>query len=443
MISLNNLKDFVLNFINTNNSSVIYFGIGSYYDAYKSNKNINNADIVYWKYNENQQFPPFLHDFKLKNIDIPILIVLIDPNFNSEPPYIVDFSNIFLENSWTTSKDFSNLYLSNFQISVIKISDYVMWDFDEINLNTNLYSNQNSCSNIQKTIDFEKIITELCIHVSEPTSNTLLFYHEFTGKNVISLEYLIKDKISNFNSNKICIDITRGSDLSCYFNLSNPEFYPIITFDSSSKLKYINPDLLNNFEKNKIINQHKKFTEKFYNKSDYVFSQFDENYLFQTPEEIILCFQIIKFDKISLNNILNGILPLIRYLYVCEDNNNINLKMWGIRHLLLIKKSNNVLTNVSDIIDKIIANIKLIMDINDNNDSIYTYGEYSENNINNIRQKIVDDLFCIMKDLLYSTLIKYEISHLKIDELIENLKILTNKYDIIPNYKTFIANLNI
>ena len=48
-----------------------------------------------------------------------------------------------------------------------------------------------------------------------------------------------------------------------------------------------------------------------------------------------------------------------------------------------------------------------------------------------------------MKDLLYNTLIKYEISHLKIDELIENLKILTNKYDIIPNYKTFIANLNI
>ena len=84
-------------------------------------------------------------------------------------------------------------------------------------------------------------------------TNTLLFYHEFTGSNVLMLEQEVKKKATTFNPNKICIDITRGSDMSCYFNLSNPEFYPIISLDETNKLKYFNPDILSNNEKINII----------------------------------------------------------------------------------------------------------------------------------------------------------------------------------------------
>ena len=74
MITLNTLKEYITNFIDTNYSSVLYFSIGSYIPIDKVNKEINN--VVNWKFEENQQFPPFIHDLKLKNYDIPILIIL-------------------------------------------------------------------------------------------------------------------------------------------------------------------------------------------------------------------------------------------------------------------------------------------------------------------------------------------------------------------------------
>lgn len=126
--------------------------------------------------------------------------------------------------------------------------------------------------------------------------------------------------------------------MSCYFNLSNPEFYPVITYDELNKLKYINPDMLSNNDKINIIKQYGKFTIGFNNNSyDCIFSKSNCNYLHHMPCEMILCFQIIKNDQIMLNYIMNGILPMIRYLYVCDENKNLNLHMWGVSYLFSLK----------------------------------------------------------------------------------------------------------
>ena len=242
VLYLDNLMEYIKNHIK-NNSTIIYFGIGSMF--YSNNNNDNNE----WEYKNNQQFPPFLCDAKNKFIEINILIILIDPAFEYLiSPYIVNDCKNFLYNSWTKSSTFINLYESTLGVSVIYIKKRISWD----NLNNDEFFN------------IKPLIINLCEFISNPEIDALLFYHEFTGENVIRLEQIIKkSKINNqsieFDNNKICIDITRCADLSCYFNLTNPENYPIITFDNN-KLKYLNLTNFSNMEIKEIISKHKKFT---------------------------------------------------------------------------------------------------------------------------------------------------------------------------------------
>lgn len=437
MITLYTLKDHIIKFINTNKSSIIYFSVGSYCHANKYNEELK-TNIRQWGFEENQQIPPFIHDFKFKNLDVPILIILIDPAFNDNPPHIVSSSDNFLDKSWTTSQEFSNLYLSSFELNVIKISDKILWGDKYVKTQTDF--------------NFEKLMIELCEYVSKPSHDSILFYHEFTGMNVISLEHMLRKNTIQFNSNKICIDITRGADMSCYFNLSNPEFYPIVTHDELNKLKYINPDMLSNYEKTNIIDRYKKFTSGFNdNLGDCIFSKFDCNYLFQTPHEIILCFQIIKNDQVILDYISNGVLPLIRYFYVCDENKNFNLKMWGIQHMISLRNyienkcsteylDHKYTTNCLNVLNQIIDNIKLIDEINQN--EFLNNPDYNEN-INFLKNEVIFNLFLIIKEVLVDIIIKYKINIFEVEKLITNLRELKDKYNMIDVYNKFISKLNI
>lgn len=432
MINLENLEEFVIKYINTNKSSIIYIGGGTY--CYSENLE-NNV----WSFDKNQQFPLFLHDFKSINIQIPILIILIDPSFDLNiTPYIVNSTDQFYSGSWEKSKINSNHYHSKLGIDIIVISDGIVWG-------ENLLRNKNNHFN------FENLMVNLCNKVSEPKSNTLMFYHEFTGLNVLELEQLIKQKTINFNHNKICIDITRGSDMSCYFNLSNPEFYPIIEFNEFNKLKYSNPDVLSNDEKTHIINTYKKFTDGFeIPDSTCEYYPYKQNYLFATNPNIIMCFQIIKYDKIIFNLISDGLIPLIRYLYVCTDNTNFNNKMWGMSHFKKLKiyinnfsfihncdhRNDTFLLNIVNLVDD---NINLIESINSNINDNPDYDEI----ISHLKENVICGLFDIIKNILVNIVIKYKNNVIVVEDFINNLKQLKNKYDMIELYKNFISSLNI
>jgi len=434
MIKLENLEKFVIKYINTNKSSIIYIGGGTY--CYSTNLE-NNI----WSFDKNQQFPLFLHDFKSKNSKIQILIILIDPVFDLNiPPYIINSTDQFYSGSWKKSEINSNYYNSSLGIDVIVISDKILWS-------NNLLTERekNNCFN------FENLLVNLCNKVSEPKSNTLMFYHEFTGLNVLELEQIIKQKTQNFNSNKICIDITRGSDVSCYFNLSNPEFYPIIKFDEFKKLKYSNPNVLSNNEKKCIISKYKKFTNGFeILDSTCEYYSYKPNFLFATEPNIILCFQIIKFDKIIFKLISDGLIPLIRYLYVCTNNTYFNNKMLDLSHLNIFKiymKNFNFINNndyqndvfLLDKINLVEDNINLIKSINSNIDDNVDYNEI----ISQLKENVICGLFDIIKNILVNIVIKYQINVIVVENFIDNLKHLENKYDMISLYKNFISNLNI
>lgn len=411
MINLENLEEFVIKYINTNKSSITYIGGGTY--CYSANLEDN-----VWSFDKNQQFPLFLHDFKSKNTEIPILIILIDPAFNLNiPPYIVNSTDQFYSGSWEKSKINSNHYHSTLGIDVIVISDIIAWG-----------------ENLQRKkdcFDFENFMVNLCNKVSEPKSNTLMFHHEFTGSNVLELEQLIKHKTQNFNPNKICIDITRGSDMSCYLNLSNPEFYPVISLDKSNKLKYSNPDILSNDKKTHIISKYKKFTNGFeIIDSTCKYYPYKPNFLFATDPNIILCFQIIKSDKIIFKLISDELISLIRYLYICTDNTNLKNKMSCISHFNKLKiYINNFIHNYDYINDMFLSDTINLLEDNEI--------------ISHLKENVIDGLFDIIKNILVNIIIKYKINVITVEDFINNLKQLRNKYDMIPLYKNFILNLNI
>lgn len=430
MINLKNLEEFVIKYINTNKPSIIYIGSGTY--CYSANLEDN-----VWSFDKNQQFPLFLHDFKSKNPEIPILIILIDPAFDLNiPPYIVNSTDQFYYGSWEKSKIYSNHYYSTLGIDVIVISDIIAWGE---NLQRKKETEKKDCFN------FENLMVNLCNKVSESKSNTLMFYHEFIGSNVLELEQLIKHKTQNFNPNKICIDITRGSNMSCYFNLSNPEFYPIISLDKSNKLKYCNQYILSNDEKTHIISTYKKFTDGFgILDSTCEYFPYKANYLFATEPNIIMCFQIIKYDKTIFKLISDELIPLIRYLYVCTDNTNFNNKMLDMYHLSKLKiyiNNYNFKNDIflSDRVNLVDDNINLIESINLNINDNPDYNEI----ISHLKENVIYELFDIIKNILLNIIIKYQINVIIVENFINNLKQLENKYDMITLYKNFISNLNI
>lgn len=460
MINLDSLENWIFNYIDSNvsNPSIIYIGVGTYFSpVYKT-----GTSNKYWNYDENQQFPPFLHDFKSSNIDIPVLVVLIDPAFNtSDFSYIVNFQDQFYSGSWEESKEYSNIHYSTLGINVIVIPEKVIWkenlheepeSFDFANFLVNVCNKVSSSNPSSSSSSSSNPGSTLTSNPNpNPNSNTLLFYHEFTGSNPRILEQIVKKNAIDYDPNKICIDITRGADMSCYFNLSNPEFYPVISLDSSNKLKYVNPLMLSSDEKTNIILKYKKFTKGFdVQDSGCEYYASKPNYLFATNSDIILCFQIIKFDKMIINIISNGLIPMIRYLYICTNDSNINSKIWGTTHLMHLTYLTNELNSIHNFdftnkipipitnqIEKIQEDLNLIELINLNilsNPDHFTTILY-------LKESVICKLFNLIKNILENIFNKYKINPNVINDFIDNLKQLHNKYDMIPLYKNFIENL--
>ena len=310
MINLTNLFEYVQNYVD-NNSTIIYIGVGTHFNG--SMDPIHKRE---WDIRENQQFPPFLQDAKKKYFDKKILLILIDPAFKETSiPYIVSTSNSFLENSWKDNQSDSNIFESDLGVDVIILNKSITWgSYKEYEYDKESY-------------DIFDLMIKLCKLISNPQIDSLLFYHEFTGKNPILLEYLIKSHF-NYDDTKICIDISRGADLSCYFNLTEPENYPLISNENlNNKLKYINPIKISNNKIKQLYNQYYKFT---WNKEKCTMSKTETNILIDKPEDMILCFQILKFDNNFLNIIKDSIITMIRQFYTMNEKKNFGSKMWGV-----------------------------------------------------------------------------------------------------------------
>jgi hypothetical protein len=216
--------------LDNNIPCVIYMGTGTHFNKYEKDT---------WDFNLNQQFPAFLHDFKLANITVPIKIILFDKACTI--PYIVTDNISFFSNTFVKNNYFSNVYSSEFGITVYNFSINVTWLNDE-------YYNNN------ENLDITNIICEIIKKVNN--SNHLFFFHDFAGRNPQNLEFEMENMVE-LNKNKICIDISRGRDLSCCVNFNEPENYPLIKI-KNNKILWLNPDMVGQSKCLKVKNKFKQ-----------------------------------------------------------------------------------------------------------------------------------------------------------------------------------------
>lgn len=401
-------------------STIIYFGIGSKYHGNTETESKSNQSYCQeWIHDKNQQFPPFLHDMKLKffNEKIKILIVLIDPAFNNEHcPFIVSNNNNFLHNSWKKSNEFANVYESTFDVSVIVLSNYIVWD--------------DNCA--EKSFNIVPILTRLAYLVSNSENKSLLFYHEYIGSDVSYLESIVK-KSFDYDDNKVCIDITRGGNLSCFFNLTKSENYPLIDLNRfTNNFDYINPSKLTNEEIIDIVSKHKHNLNQSIN---------DINITNRTNDTIIF-FQIYKSDIIMIKLINESMLTTIRQLltFNIDHYNKLGSNMYGIDKLTLLKNKLKFI-EFDNIYYQILDNLKIIDDINLDYKTNINSSKLDVNyldNINLIKDAIVSDLYRILKLSLNLILIKYDVKKSEIESFINKIQTIDNKYDIIKKYEEFV-----
>ena len=376
---------------------IIYIGVGTEYHSI--------SDTI-WNFKDNQQFPPFIHDAKLKFSNIKIIIILID-SLLSDIPYMITDDSSLLTDTWVQDSKYFNMFKSSMNLDVIAIREEITWgDFDNNSI-------------ISKNIT--EIMIQLCTIVN--LSNSLLFYHEFTGRNPILLEHYLKKNI-DYNSNKICIDITKGADSSCYFNLLDPENYPIITYCNNSELLYLNPNNLNKEQEKIIYEKYKYYTKDIIN----------ENQLISTEDELVLYFQIVKQEKLIIKLLNNSIISLIRQLYTLTNIEHINSKMCQIQYFDHLKIKFEF---VKKPIDNILTKLLIIdnLHLNEQNSSDYI------NNVNTIKIQLLDDLNLILKLILLDIGWKHNLHIENIELLMKQFNQLDNKYNIMSIFIKFIENL--
>lgn len=197
----------------TSSPCIIYMGVGTHFNG-KSHK----SD---WEHKYNQQFPSFIHDWKLNSPNTTIKIILFD-SLGVDDPYIYWNTSSFYSNTFVRDSKYSNVFRSEFGIEVYSFPYNVNWFKNDFNR--------------QGYYDISNILVDI---VGKINDGYLFFYHEFTGRNPEQLEYEISQKVK-FNDRRVCIDISRGRDLSCMVDFSEPENYPLILSNGFGDIEWLN-----------------------------------------------------------------------------------------------------------------------------------------------------------------------------------------------------------
>jgi hypothetical protein len=310
---------------------IIYMGVGAHCNDFKG-----------WNYSTNQQLPAFLHDWKLNNPTIPVKIILFDQATTGDP-YIIANKDSFFADSFIRDKRYNNVYNSEFDIQVYSFDMNVNWINDNFNMEGNY--------------DITELICSIVKSVSE--SNHLFFFHEFTGRNPEILEYGIQ-KLINYDERRVCIDISRGRNLSCCVDFSEPENYPLIKLDGQY-ISWINPKLIS-------LKKQRELTEKFENKSisvvecPYYNSDMFDYYLFK---------HIVNNNR-YIYNICKQIIYVMRTLY----NKDSEFSNWEATSIMKLNILSIKIPNIQIHLNKLYAGVYQIKDIikdGMDKDTVYPY----------------------------------------------------------------------
>jgi hypothetical protein len=173
-----------------------------------------------------QQHPPFL-EWLMKMNDMSIQVIIIDPLVENPPEIAKTFSLEQLDNNW----------YGGYGIDVIIIKEN--FEFDRVTLETPTnFSNSKSLLDalIKRTLDAK---------LKSPQNTYLLFVHDFSGNDIGKLSDSMtnayeKSSYASVYQQNVLIDINFRMGPSCYPNLNDKFFRPIIFKTSENSLEILN-----------------------------------------------------------------------------------------------------------------------------------------------------------------------------------------------------------
>ena len=167
---------------------IIYMSVGC-------SANLNSKMLNHLEKKDMQQYPPFLSDFHDKHPEASMLLILIDPSLE-------------------TPSDCTKYVKGD--VIVKEFREYVKYG-DAVD---------------EYTIGFTNIVPIVNDVVSQCIKNKSLFcFHDFTG---MQIPVHLFDETKE--SERVCIDISRGTDYGCYIDLEKDTNYPIIYNDRHNKM---------------------------------------------------------------------------------------------------------------------------------------------------------------------------------------------------------------
>lgn len=294
-LDINHIPQIIYDKVSTG-PTIIYFGVGSEFDPKEpnsintENNNQNQIKISPWEPSKNQQFPLFLQNFKYRNPDVNILIILIDMVM-SERPFVVRENERFYSGDWK-NYPYSNVFQS-------EQNNITVCTFRE----TLSYTDNNNYNPISMLVQSIQLVL---VH------DSLLFYHDFSGINSYIVDNLVRKNLQGVSledyRNKICIDISRGLEGNCFPSMDSPHLYPVLKREGS--LIHVDPRNLSPIEKTRLY--QKTCTDIM--SDDYKVELFCEENV-----DLILFEQLKYLNQVEIYRISNAIFPIIRQLPNLDD----------------------------------------------------------------------------------------------------------------------------
>lgn len=253
------LDGFVTSFIadGKGNQNIIFISIGCA-------SNLLQKSLMKLDEKDNQQYTPYLKKIKNFYPEIPLYLVLIDPELYN-PPYCVKSSrqhfllgkftnplNVELPEGWCRNEQYSNVYINNIEnIHVYVIREMVV--YTEVDTERESAIEKNHIN----IIDQLAILNEHC-----KGTNDILFVHDFTGRNTHYLSYFFDKELCGYKD-RIIYDITLRSDGMCFVDLLNPLYDLRVVDKGDGIITFKNPY---NIDISELVQEYTNSSDDIYKK---------------------------------------------------------------------------------------------------------------------------------------------------------------------------------
>ena len=196
------LIEYIKQWLFHNERGLVYIAIGSYQQQGTKN-------------NFNQQIPQWLVQFKCDHPSIPILIILIDPEFSYSDKRIKEpllHDGVYAD-SWVTCDYINGIgskWISEHRLEIVTVAEVVNYEYD----NSDEINGLNIVTLLQEIVphcDYGKLVTVA----------------SFTGYDLSMIKNLV-----SYNEQFMCIDPSRGLNFGCFPDFDRPGTSPVFKIDN-------------------------------------------------------------------------------------------------------------------------------------------------------------------------------------------------------------------